>query len=147
MDSDPALARAYRDAIYRIETPHGALDLAIGRHTPELDRLLEAAGAQCWAYVTAVNPASIRLDDQDNARRMKRLDAELARRRWRWRPGESLDPLGQWPPEPSRLLLDVALEDARDLARRFGQSAFVAGTRGEPARLYWVDDNGDIEPH
>ena len=149
MTRDPALARAYREAIYRVETPRGPLDLAIDRLAPELDRLLEAAGARCWAYVTAANPGSIRLDDRANERRVLRLDLEIARRGWRALAGASLDPTGAWPPEPSRLVLDVAEDDARDLAHRFGQKAFVAGVLGAPARLCWVDagdaDAGDAD--
>ncbi len=52
-------------------------------------------------------------------------------------PGAGVGTGGDWPPEPSLLILGIREEDALHLARRFGQNAIVAGTLGEPARLVW----------
>lgn len=139
MPRDPAIEAAYRAAVYRVDAPGESFDLSIGLAAPALDRLLARAGADRWAYVTAANPASLRLEEEENARRLARLDAEIARRGWRAIPGASLDPEGFWPAEASRLLLGVEEAAARALARRFGQIAFVAGERGAPPRLCWVE--------
>ena len=42
---------------------------------------------------------------------------------------------GDWPPEPSFLVLGIGAEAAVDIGRAFGQVAIVVGRRGEPARL------------
>ena len=133
------LAAAYREARYRVDAPAGSFELRIGAPAPELERLLVAVGCERWAYLTAVNPASIRLEDEENRRRLARLDAEIARRGWPVHPGAAVDPRGTWPDEPSRLVLGVDESAARELARRFGQNAFVAGERGDVPRLCWVD--------
>jgi len=136
----PDLEAAYRAARYRVDTPDGSLELEIGRPAPELDRLLATARVERWAYLTAVNPASIRLEEAENRRRLSRLDLEIARRGWSAHPGAALDPHGEWPAEPSRLVLGLDEAAAREVARRFGQNAFVAGERGGVPRLCWVDD-------
>ncbi|MFZ5467553.1 MAG: DUF3293 domain-containing protein [Pseudomonadota bacterium] len=42
-----------------------------------------------------------------------------------------------WPPEPSLLILDLAPEQAAQLAEHFGQWAWVSGEAGQPAELAW----------
>jgi hypothetical protein len=138
MEYPPELAAAYRAAVYRVETPAGAVDLRIGEGSPGLDRALAAQGERSWAYLTATNPGSRPLPEPENVRRMARLDAELARRglaAWR---GASRDPAGVWPAEPSRLILGIDEGAARALAGSFGQAAFVAGEIGGAPRLVWV---------
>lgn len=136
--SDARLAAAYRAARYRVDAPGRELVLRVGRRSRRLDALLAARGAERFAWLTAVNPGSRRLGERENARRLARLDAEIARRGWRALPGTSLDPRGLWPDEPSRLVLDVDAETARELARQFGQNALLVGSCGEPVRLLRV---------
>ena len=140
----PALAAAYRRAIYRV-LPHRdrygeteAIDLRIGRRSAALDRLLAKHGATTWVFLTATNPGSRRLTDAENRRRTRNLAATLARRRWPRLRGEGLDPTGRWPPEPSYLVLDAPLDSVLNLAARLGQAAIVAGRLRSSARLVWL---------
>lgn len=147
------LEAVYRRAIYRVsagragragrigrgQSPEEAIDLRIGRRSAALDALLARHRATTWAFLTAVNPGSKRLDDDENRRRTRRLTAALARRGWPRRRGTGIDPAGRWPPEPSFLVLDADPDALVALASRYGQAAFVAGEVGRPARLVWLD--------
>lgn len=143
MSARPALEAAYRAARYVAHGEDGAIELAVGARSPALDSLLAAAGARRWAWLTAVNPAARRLDAHENRARLARLDAELAAAGRRTLPGAALDPAGVWPEEESRLVLDLDVEAARSLARRFGQLAFLAGEAGDAVRLEWTAPEPD----
>jgi hypothetical protein len=130
-DSRDDLEAAYRATDYRVDdAPGGPFVIRIGERC---DRLADVD----WAFVTACNPRSQRLSDEQNARRMTELETVVGGR-WLFYPGHGAGRDGRWPPEPSLLIVGIVESDAVELARRFGQNAFVAGRAGEPARLVWV---------
>jgi len=133
------LVAAFRATVYRVEAPCAPFELRVGRPSAALDRELARAGARRWAWLTAVNPGARVAGAEANARRLRRLDAELARRGLAWLPGVARDPAGAWPDEPSRLVFALEIEAARALARACGQLAFLAGAAGAAVRLEWVD--------
>lgn len=133
------LAAAYRATSYIVEMPDGGrLVVRCGEQSEALDRHLADLGVAEWAFVTACNPRSTRLDDAVNALRMARLDAVLRDRRLASLPGSGQGDAGDWPPEPSRLVLGIEEADAIALGRLFEQNAIVAGARGHAARLIWI---------
>ncbi|MBO0699096.1 MAG: DUF3293 domain-containing protein [Zavarzinella sp.] len=126
------LEAAYWATDYRVDdAPGGPFVIRIGECC---DRL---AGAE-WAFVTACNPRSVCLSDEENARRTAELDAAVGERGWTVYRGHGVGRDGTWPPEPSLLIVGIAEADALGLAKRFGQNAIVAGRAGGPARLVWV---------
>jgi hypothetical protein len=139
----PELEAAYRRARYRVLLAEGAIELAIDAASPELDLALAARGVERWGWITAVNPGSKPLDEARNRSRDGELRELLASAGLATVAGEALDPEGRWPVEPSHLVFDVDVERLRELARRFGQIAFVVGVRGAPPRLVAT---ADVEP-
>lgn len=137
---DPSLEAAYRSTDYRVEdAPGGPFAIRVGQACPELDRLLAEMGEADWAYVTACNPGSVRLADDENARRTAELEALVRAGGWRFFRGHGVGRDGGWPPEPSLLILGMVETEEIDLGRRFGQNAVVAGRVGQVARLVWVE--------
>lgn len=135
-----ALEAAYQRASYWVDgATDGRIRLRCGERSEPLDRLLAAAGTAQWAYITACNPASIRLAAADNAARMARLESLVAARRFRHLHGEATCDDGDWPPEPSLLVLGIEEADAVAIGRSFGQNAILAGSRGSAARLVWIE--------
>ena len=130
-----ALTDAYRATTYAARTPLGEVRLRIGEADATLDRLLDAAGVEAWAHVTACNPGSRRLSDADNARRSAALRRVVGRRGWRFFEGEGVGDDGRWPAEAAVLVLGIAERRARALGRLFGQNAVVVGRRSAAARL------------
>ncbi|MCE9632384.1 MAG: DUF3293 domain-containing protein [Planctomycetia bacterium] len=137
--TDPALDAAYRATTYSVVMPDGTrLAWRIGEHSDALERFLAAAGHDHWAFVTACNPRSTRLDETENAVRMGELAHVVRDRGLHSLPGEGRGDGGDWPAEPSLLVLGIEELDAIELIRMFDQHAIVVGSRGSPPRLAWI---------
>jgi len=134
---DGDLFAAYRATTFEahIDGEREPLAIRVGERCTRLDALLDAHGVDAWVYVTACNPGSLELSDDENARRNQALARELARCAVAVFGGEGRGDEPGWKPEPSFLALGLTLEDGVELGRRHGQNAIVAGRRGERARL------------
>lgn len=136
------LRSAYEATDYAVdEGPQGRFLIRCGSPSADVDALLDAVGTDAWAYVTACNPGSVPLSTTENAERMGRLAAEVRDRGLVHFAGTGTG--GDWPPEPSLLVLGLTEPDAVALGRGFGQLAVVVGRRGKPARLAWIDPEVD----
>jgi hypothetical protein len=141
------LFEAFRHTSFFAETPAGRLCIRVGARCPELDELSRCAGDGegdgdgdgdgdgSWAYVTAYNPHGQPAPEPENERAQARLLDELREQGQRFYPGASRGDLGDWPPEPSVLILGITEAEAIRLAAHFRQAALVVGRRGEAARL------------
>ena len=139
MTRSPELLCAYLQTTYRVLANSGPIDLRVGTGSAQLDSLLLASQSRTWAIVTASNPRSQQLPEQENAARNEQM--MLAIRAGGWR---CIDALGvpddaDWVAEQSFLVIGINRDDARELARRWNQNAFVCGRRGEPPQLAWVE--------
>ena len=131
------LLESYLATRYTAATPGGEVVIRVGRRHPEVDALLERTGASCWAYLTAWNPRSRRLPDEENRRRQAALVAELSGR-YACLEGEGVAADGSWR-EPSVLVLGIDREATRRVAEKYEQNAFVYGERGGAAELVVCD--------
>jgi Protein of unknown function (DUF3293) len=131
-NSHEQLEAAYRATDYRVE------DIPGGPLVIRIDEPCDQLPAAEWAFVTACNPRSVCLSDEENAHRTAELEAAVRERGWIHYRGHGVGRDGRWAPEPSLLIVGIAEADAGELARRFGQNAIVAGRAGEAARLVWV---------
>lgn len=77
------------------------------------------------AFITACNPLGEPSDDATNARRQQEFAYRLAQRGLSWTTGAGCDPKQEWPPEPSFLVHDLSLDDAKALGRQLRQNAIV----------------------
>ncbi|WP_172201672.1 DUF3293 domain-containing protein [Niveibacterium sp. COAC-50] len=119
------LIQAYRAAHYRVLTAPPLL-LRIDQPDPALANLLSGHGAKRAVLLTASNPASALLSDNDNAQRHTRLLDALAQRKLLALPACNESPKGDWPNEASVLVLHADIALGTELAMAFGQNAFVA---------------------
>jgi Protein of unknown function (DUF3293) len=130
-----ALWDAYRRTTYLARTGDGEIRIHPDRHSPGVDALLTAHGADQWVYVTAYNPESRRLSEEENVVRQQALVRAVHDRGLTFFEGESVLDAAAWPPEPSLLILGISPEEGRVLGQRFGQLAVVVGRLDQPARL------------
>jgi hypothetical protein len=130
-----ALLDAYRCTSFIANAPKGRLCLRVGQRCLELDNLLAGQRVTTWAYVTACNPGSEPLPAEENVTRQRELVRAVAEVGLTSYPGEGIGDDGQWPPEPSLLILGIARDDAVLLGRQFGQLAVVYGELGRETEL------------
>jgi len=127
------LFAAYLAAEYAVHEP--AIVIRVGERNSALDALIGAGSA---AFVTAANPGSERQSDEENARRTETLRQMIATR-WPYARGEGRRRGGEWPAEPSFLVLGISQTEAMQLAREFAQNAFVWCESTKAPELVIVD--------
>src|ERR1700686_1376496 len=110
-----ALWDAYRRTTYLAHTPNGDIRINPGRRSPALDGLLNERRIREWAYVTAYNPASRRLAEEENVRRQQELVDAVRESGLAFLDGEGIGEDAGWPAEPSILILGIESDAARAL--------------------------------
>ena len=130
-----SIQRAWEDTDYRVRIAAGGyVSIRCGQPLPDiLLALLPRAGAP-WGYLTAWNPAGVRLPAASNRVRLQRLRDELKADRRNYCLGIGVGTSG-WR-ETSLFVLDITYPHLDALAQRFGQSGLVRGTGAAPAELH-----------
>jgi hypothetical protein len=136
---DPRLVQVYVGSLYRVFPPGSAEHvLRIGECHPAFDACLAEFSGRSWSVLTAWNPGSVPRTEEENAAAQTTLTATLAEMgRVVW-PARGESPERDWV-EESLCVLDLDREQARALARRFGQVALVHGEVGGAAGLVLAD--------
>lgn len=129
MTIDPGLLAAYLAAEYLVFS-EPAIALRIGERSEALDGLLEDAGAETAAFVTAANPGGKPADPGENAISTEALLLAQREAGYVCIPGVGRDPRGEWPAEPSVLVLGISRREAEILGRSYEQNAVVFVERG-----------------
>ena len=121
---DPATVLAYQQTEYRVL---GSIPttLHVGVRNAQLAMLHQLHQTDCSAFVTACNPLGKRVDAATNAQRQEALAAEISRQGRVAIAGIGQHPTGDWPPEPSYLVLRLTLTAAQQLGRQFEQNAIL----------------------
>jgi hypothetical protein len=128
-------AAAYRATEYNVVTPKGRFTLRAFRRSLTLHRLHLAFNVAGSAFLTAFNPYSERSDAANNQSYQDQLIADV-RERWKFLPGEGVDPQGKWPAEPSLLVLGISREESIALGKKYRQNAIlVADEEGNTTLL------------
>ncbi|MEQ8790844.1 MAG: DUF3293 domain-containing protein [Pirellulaceae bacterium] len=131
----PELLAAYKATRFTAVVDGEAIEIRVGQVCPALNRYLEKTVHASWAFVTASNPASVELSAPENDDRHSQLKGDVAAMGYAFFEGEGVPESGDWEPEQSLLILGIPCDDAKQLGRKYGQNAIVAGRRSEPAAL------------
>ena len=151
-----ALRDHYLRTTYRVTGVTPAIDIRIGEPCPPLDALLDKHAVRSWAFITAWNPGSKKLDAGENQRRQAALEAEVKQGgqifyRGAGIPDETIErssgssfhvhpsSLSSWVPEESILIVGINSEDAVKLGKKYAQAAIVTGERNAPAELIFIN--------
>ena len=121
---DPDLIQAYRETHF-VVLAQDPFTLRVGQRSEELLALHREVGVESSAYVTACNPFSRSLSAAENEARMAELRTWLREAGHPTREGIGKDPAGEWPGEPSVLVLGLTRADSEALGRRLEQNAVV----------------------
>ena len=123
-DVTPELIQAYRETVFELQQPT-PLALRIGEPADALRVVHAKFGVSESCFVTAYNPRSELLTDDENAARHRALCEELRASRRTFFVGEGGHPTGSWPKERGVLVLGLTEDDARALGHRWDQNAVV----------------------
>ena len=121
---DPVLWKAYEDTDFIVNSTPQCI-LKIGKASDQLRQLLNTNEVSTAAFVTAYNPFSKQLSNDENSARQENLVKEIKSRGLNLIQGLGQDPDHKWEGEPSVLILGIAFEAAKKLARTYEQNAFV----------------------
>lgn len=132
------LLAAYAATAYRVTTPAGEFALRLGVADAGLAAWMHAAGIVALHILTAYNPHSRRADDAANAAQQAALLTAVRRAGRPCLAGCNVAD-GDWPPEPTCVLLDAPAAEARALGREFGQDAIVGVDADGRAGVIWLD--------
>ena len=120
----PDLISAYKVTNFHVKADPD-FTLNVGKVSEELKELLKQNRVESAAFITAWNPYSKSLSDEENQSRNKQLKNELIIRSLKFIDGFGQDPLGQWAGEDSFLVLGIELEASKKLGVQFEQNAIV----------------------
>ena len=121
---DPTLWEAYEQTHFIVQsTPQFVLK--IGQYSEEIKQLFKHHSLSTSAFITAYNPFSQQLSQDENLERQASLVKEIQSRGLNLLQGLGQDPDHKWEGEPSVLVLGIALEAAKKLSRTYEQNAFV----------------------
>ena len=130
-----SIRRAWTETEYRVRLPHGGYTIIwCGRPLPAPLLALLKRPEEPWGYITAWNPAGVRLLLATNRIRQRRLRDELKGDRHRYFVGIGVGP-NDWR-EPSLFVPGITYAQLDAMSRRFGQLGVVRGTGAEPAALH-----------
>ncbi len=131
-----ALNAAYVATRYVI--PALGLTLRVGQTSSELSTLLRQHRVQGWMFISACNPGSqaVLCQHENLARHQNLLDA-LKAAQFIFFEGYGAGDDGQWPAEPSALVLDVNETTASAWGQRFDQNAVLFGDLDGVIQLLW----------
>jgi hypothetical protein len=120
----PGLISAYEVTNFHVKA-EPAFTLNVGKASEELKALLKQNNVSNAAFITAWNPYSKSLSDEENQARNDQLKNELTIQNLKFIDGFGQDPLGQWSGEDSFLILGIELEASKKLGIQFEQNAIV----------------------
>ena len=125
------LIEAYNCTEYRVLGTE--IVLQIGEHSQMLDVLLNQYHQQDWAFITACNPGSKPLSDEENRLRHEQLKISLGL--YSYFEGEGVGENPPWPPERSLLVIGINRSKAIEIGNQFVQNAILVGRIYLPAEL------------
>jgi hypothetical protein len=129
---DQATISAYLETDYIVRGESSVI-LRIGKVSPELAEIHRSHRVDCSVFITAFNPLSQPLNEQENARRHEFLMQEIKLRSLPTVQGLGSHPDNGRPPEVSLLVPGLSLEASKSLGARFEQNAIVwSGTDAVP---------------
>jgi hypothetical protein len=138
MDLDPDLIAAYQQAHY-VVFGEPELVLRIGEPNAQLDALLEEEGAETAAYLTPANPRGEIWGEEENRAALETFLESLRETSYTCYEGEGRDPTGEWPPEPSLLIVGISRPAAEVLAEKLEQKAIVFIAKGRAPSLVFLE--------
>lgn len=122
LDSD--IIEAYQATDFQVNAEQ-PFTLNIGIPSQPLEVLYKSSRVNSATFITAYNPFSQPLSEDENRLRNGKLIDEIKQRSLKFIAGIGQDPERKWPGEDSILVLGLGLEAAKALGKHYEQNAIV----------------------
>ena len=126
-----SLIEAYKNTKYIVFEP--TLIIEIGKLNLEIDDIIINHNSNSWAFITAYNPFSRILTNDENRLRHDELK-ELTKDYITFE-GHGVGENPTWEPELSLLIIGISKDDASKIGKEFEQNAIVYGLINETPQL------------
>ena len=104
----------------------------------KINSLVENANhLDSYAFITAWNPLPVILSLEENRKRNQELENELISNGMDYSQGIGISADGNWS-EESFFVENISIEKANELAKKYGQLAFVFGYKNNKAALIYT---------
>jgi hypothetical protein len=130
------LLEAYKNTKYIVFEP--TLTIEIGKLNQDLDKLLLKHNSNECAFITAYNPYSRVLTEEENKvlhNKLKELTEKYTTFEGH---GVGQDPT--WEPELSLFIIGISKDDASEIGKKFEQNAIVYGVVNNPPELLILNE-------
>lgn len=120
----PSLLESYRSAHYHVDAELPFI-LKIDIHSPELESIYKKTHKHTAAFITAFNPYSRELTNQENKDRNYKLEELIKSLCFDYIHGEGKCGDGDWNGEESFLIFGITKQQASYIGKEFEQNAIV----------------------
>ena len=121
---NPDLLRSYKLANYHVDASPSFI-LKIDIHSPELESIYKTSHKHTAAFITAFNPYSQELSNQENKDRNHKLEELIQSLDFDYIHGEGKCGDGDWDGEKSFLIFGISEKQASEIGKEFEQNAIV----------------------
>ncbi|MSQ81110.1 MAG: DUF3293 domain-containing protein [Candidatus Methylopumilus sp.] len=118
------LLKSYKSADYHVDASPSFI-LKIGMHSRELESIYKTSYKYTAAFITAFNPYSQELSNQENKDRNHKLEELLQSLHFDYIHGEGKCGHGDWDGEESFLIFGISKKQASEIGKEFEQNAIV----------------------
>ena len=121
---NPDLLNSYESADYHVDSSPSFI-LKIGIHSPELESIYKTFNKHTAAFITAFNPYSQELSNQENKDRNLKLEELIQSLHFDYIHGEGKCGDGEWDGEESFLIFGISEKQASEIGEKFKQNAII----------------------
>ena len=133
LNIDQRTLQAYINTTYSTEKPE--LSIKIGEVNRPLNIFLFDNNSYSWAFVSASNPYSTVISEEENEFRHNDLMENVKSMNLRFCEGLGIPGDKDWKAEKSLLILDISRKDAIELGKKHNQNAIVFGMLNQAPEL------------
>ncbi len=120
-----SLGQAYLKAIYRVFVEDVIIKMTINKQSCELKTLMESLDVETGAIITGFNPYGEAVSADASSMQNQQLLKDVQENNWKYFLADGVDPEHKWPAEESFFIVGIDLDEARQLALKYEQLAFV----------------------
>ncbi|MDV6340275.1 DUF3293 domain-containing protein [Nitrosomonas sp. Is24] len=131
-----SLIANYTHADYRIGTATECITLKIDQYSEPLAQFLATSNQSCAAIISAYNPCSQLVSNEENVAAHESLRHFLVCHAYPSIESVHTDPAGVWPAEKSFFIPGIDIHSAKSLGQQFNQNAIVWIERDAIPRLH-----------